>query len=40
MDGYMRDKNIEGMPFHDGATEAAAKSEAVSTQAKDVVKKH
>ncbi|MDD2728431.1 hypothetical protein [Malikia sp.] len=40
MDGYMREKNIEGMPFHGVATEAAVKSEEGSTQAKDAAKKH
>ena len=40
MDGYMRDKNIEGMPSHGGAAEAAATSEAGSAQGKDAAKKH
>lgn len=41
MDGYMREKNIEGMPSHGGgANEAAVTSEAGVAQAKDAVKKH
>ena len=40
MDGYMRDKNIEGMPSHGVTTGAAVTSEAPSAQDKDTAKKH